>query len=55
MTTATGEPRTENTIGIKELHNLLAVIKSIIGRDPSLTEMAELLKLISQMQGDPAP
>ena len=45
----------ENTISIQELHNLLAVIKSIIGRDPPLTEMAELLKLISQMQEDSAP
>ena len=55
MTTATGEQKMKTTIKAEEFNRLLAVIREILGRDPTVRETSELLNLISQMQGDSAP
>ena len=42
----------KTTIKAEELNHLLAIIREILGRDPTVRETSDLLNLISQMQGD---
>ena len=42
----------KTTIKAEELNHLLAIIREILGRDPTVRETSDLLNLISQMQGE---